>query len=104
MNIIVHTPERVCYTTTAFIGRKEALNSLTVAKAVMDAWEQLGLPRDRVGVVMVDNVGYCAKAFKDHVAVFFGNARLRTCWAHSQRRQRYIDFIGESLLDYTDTH
>ena len=45
VNIIVHTPERVCYTTTAFIGRKEAVNSKTVAKAVMDAWEELGLPR-----------------------------------------------------------
>ena len=137
VNIIVHTPERVCYTMTAFIGRKEAINSLTFAKAVMDAWEQLGLPRDRLGVVMIDNGGYCAKAFKDHLAAFFGNARLRPCWAHSvnrfgvamlehkeladmcnymrwmhsllwgaqqaQRRQRYIDFIGESTPDYSDT-
>ena len=132
IGIIVHTPERVCYTTTAFIGRKDAVNSKTVAKAVVDAWEELGLPRDRVGVVLVD-----MKAFRGHLAAFFGNAGLRTCWAHSankfgaamqehkgladmrnymrwmcsllwgaqqaQRRQRYIAFIGATLLDYTAT-
>ena len=135
VNIIMNTPERVCYTTTAFIGRKEAINSLTVAKAVMEAWEQLGLPRDHVGSVLV--VGYYAKAFKDHLAPFFGNTRLRTCRAHSanrfgvamqehkeladmrnymrwmcsllwgaqqaQRRQKYIDFTGESPPSYMDT-
>ena len=61
VNIIVHTCECVCYTTTtAFIGRKEAVNCNTVAKAVMDAWDQMVLPRDRVGVVLVDSFkGFC---------------------------------------------
>ena len=58
MNIIVHTPKRVCYTMTAFIGRKEAVNSLTVAEAVMDAWDQRGLPRDHVELIVVDNAGW----------------------------------------------
>ena len=94
VNIIVHTRERVCYATTAFIGRNEAVNSLAIAKAVMDAWEHPGLPRDRVGVVLVDNAGYCARAFKDHLVAFFGNARLRTCWAHCANR------FGVAMLEH----
>ena len=99
MNIIVHTPERVCYTTTAFIGRKEAVNNLTVAKAVMEAWGQVGLPRDHVGVVLVDNAGYYAKAFKDHLA-----ALLAT---HSCTRAGLILLIGANrfgaaMLEHTE--
>ena len=65
MNIIVHTLEHVYYTTTALIGHKEAVNSLIVAKAVMGAWDQLGLLRDHVKVVMVDNALFvhCALCF-----------------------------------------
>ena len=83
--------------TTAFIDCKEAINSLTVARAVMDAWDQLGLPQDRAGVVVVDNAGYCAKTFKDHLAAFFGNAQLRTWWAHCANR-----FFGTAMQEHKE--
>ena len=54
VNIVVHTLEHVCYTTTAF---KEAVNSLTVAQAIIGAWEELALPWDCVKLVLVDNPG-----------------------------------------------
>ena len=76
----------LCYITTAFIARNEAVNGATVGDAVIAAWEKLNLPRHAVKVVLVDNAGYCAKSFTEHLAAFFKNARLRTCWGHSGNR------------------
>ena len=55
VNINVNTPERLCYTTTVVVSRKESMDNLTVAQAVMCAWNELGQPWERVEAVLVDN-------------------------------------------------
>ena len=80
INIILGTRCRICYITTAFIARNEAVNGATIGDAVIAAWENLNLLRHAVKLVLVDNAGYCAKSFREHLAAFFKNARLSTCW------------------------
>uniref|UniRef100_A0A7S4LKC2 DUF659 domain-containing protein n=1 Tax=Eutreptiella gymnastica TaxID=73025 RepID=A0A7S4LKC2_9EUGL len=96
VNIIVSSQKRICYVTTAFIDRKKPVNNETVGKAVLDAWEGLGLPRQKVKLVLVDNAGYCAKAFAAHLAIFFKNATLHTCWAHTANR------FGATILEHPE--
>lgn len=52
----------------------------------MKTWEDSGLSTSAVRLILVDNAGYCAKAFKDHLQEYFPQATLRTCWAHSANR------------------
>ena len=69
-------------------GKKvdEAVNGATVGEAIIMAWEKLNLLRHAVKLLFVDNAGYRAKSFREHLACFFKNAKLRTCWGHSEPR------------------
>ena len=44
----------------------------------MSAWDDLGLPRDYVELVLADNARYCAMGYIDHLAAFFCDVSLQT--------------------------
>ena len=55
----------------------------TMASDVALFWDALGIPRAVVRLTLIDNAGYCKKAFNDHLMLLFPNPVLRTYWAHS---------------------
>ena len=71
---------------TYWLRPEDKVNNQTVASAVTLFWDALGIPRAVVRLTLVDNAGYCKKAFDDHLTVVFPNAVLRRCWAHSANR------------------
>ena len=83
LNIISGLRCRIRYITSTFIARNDVVNGATVGAAVIAAWKKLNLPRHAVKLVWVDNAGYCAKSFREHLAALFKNSKLRTCWGHS---------------------
>ena len=77
-NCCVHILLNIIVSVFAFGGRRKAINCLAVTEAILEAWEQLGLPQEPVGVVLVHNACYSVTRFKVHLASCFRNAQWRT--------------------------
>ena len=79
INVIISSQRPLVYVGTHFLKGNELVDNNIVARGVTLLWDTLNLPKTTMRFVLVDNAGYCKKAFADHLVVLFSNAILRTC-------------------------